>query len=79
MKQKLEIAADLVSLETGPKTITAPQNNLVFLLHPLTGLSPIDSTHRIHRGKSRILKIIEFDSDAVIETIMTMGPAIIMG
>ena len=47
---KLEIAADLVPLETALETITAPQKKLVFLLHPLMGLPPIESTHRIHRA-----------------------------
>ena len=49
VKQILEIAAELVPLETRLETITAPQNMLVFLLDPLMGLSPHESTHRIHR------------------------------
>ena len=48
---KLKIAADLVPLETAPKTIAASQNKLVFLLHLLMGLSPSESTQRIHRGR----------------------------
>ena len=49
MKLILEIAADLVLQEPGLETITEPQNKPVFLLHPLIGLNPIESIHRIHR------------------------------
>ena len=50
MKQKVEIAADLVRLKTVVETFAAPQNKLDLLLHPLMELPLIESTHRIHRG-----------------------------
>ena len=57
MKQKLEIAADLVPLETALETITAPPNKLITLLHPIMRQPPIESIHRINDVDINLKKV----------------------